>query len=121
MRSTLAAETLSLQDSLETGYYYRGMLEDILGLEQKVKTGAYVDNRSVIETILSTRLVGDKRIRIDIAAIKELVQLQEVNRMKSAPGHLQLANSMTKQGASGFSLLKVLETGQMIQELYEYF
>ena len=36
VRSSLAAETLSLQEGLETGYYYREMLEDVLGLEQKV-------------------------------------------------------------------------------------
>ena len=81
---------------------------------------AYVDNRSVIEAIFSTKLVEDKRLRIDIAAIKESLQLQDVNRIKWVLGHLQLANSMTKQGASGFSLLKVLQSGQMLQELYEY-
>ena len=51
----------------------------------------------VIEAILSTRLVEDKRLRIDIAAIKESVQLQEVNRIDWVPGHLQWKNSMTKQ------------------------
>ena len=94
----MAAETLSLQEGLETGYYYREMLEDILGLEQNVKSEAFVDNRSVIEAILFTRLVENKRLRIDIAAIKESVQLLEVNRIKGVPGHLQLASSMTKQG-----------------------
>ena len=65
--STLAAETLSLQEGLETGYFYREMLEDIFGLEHKViKIEAYADNRSVIEAILSTRLVEDKRLRIEI-------------------------------------------------------
>ena len=43
---------------LETGNYYKEMLEDILGLEHKViKVEAYVDDKSVIEAILSTRLV----------------------------------------------------------------
>ena len=69
VRSTLPAGTLSLQEGLETGYYHREMLKDILGLEQKVKIEAYVDNRSAREAILSTRLVEDKRLRIDIAAI----------------------------------------------------
>ena len=34
VRSTLAAKTLSLQEGLEACYYYREMLEDILGLQQ---------------------------------------------------------------------------------------
>ena len=44
------------------------MLENILGLEPRtIKIEAYVDNKSVIEAILSTRLVDDKRLRVDIA------------------------------------------------------
>ena len=87
VRSTLAAETLSLQEGLETGYYYREMLEDILGQERNFKIEAFVDNRGVIEAILSIRQVEDKRLRIDIAAMKESVQLQEVNRINWVPGH----------------------------------
>lgn len=98
------------------------MLEDILGLEHKaIKIEAYVDNRSVVEAIHSTRPVKNKRLRMDVAAIKESCQLHDVNRIKWVPGHSQLANSMTKQGASGFSSLKVLRSGHMIQDLYEHF
>ena len=120
VRSTLAAETLSLEEGLEAGFYYREMLENIFGLEPRtIKIEAYVDNKSVIEAILSTRLVDDKRLRVDIAAIKELIQLHDVNRIQWVPGHLQLANPMTKQGASGFNLLKVLQSGRMFNELLE--
>ena len=120
VRSTLAAETLSLEEGLEAGFYYREMLENIFGLEPRtIKIEAYVDNKSVIEAIFSTRLVDDKRLRVDIAAIKELIQLHDVNRIQWVPGHLQLANPMTKQGASGFNLLKVLQSGRMLNELFE--
>ena len=119
VRSTLAAETLSLEEGLEAGFYYREMLENIFGLDPRtIKIEAYVDNKSVIEAILSTRLVDDKRLRVDIAAIKELIQLHDVNRIQWVPGHLQLANPMTKQGASGFNLLKVLQSGRMLNELF---
>ena len=118
VRSTLAAETLSLQEGLETAYYYRQMVEEILGLESKtIPIEAYIDNKSVIEAILSTRMVDDKRLRVDVAAIQELLKLHDINRIQWVPGHLQLADPMTKQGASGFSLLKVLQSGQMISEI----
>ena len=118
IRSTLAAETLSLQEGLETAYYYRQMVEEILGLESKtIPIEAYIDNKSVIEAILSTRMVDDKSLRVDVAAIQELLKLHDINRIQWVPGHLQLANPMTKQGASGFSLLKVLQSGQMISEI----
>ena len=73
---------------------------------------AYVDNNSVIEAILSTRMVGDKRLRVDSAAINESIKIQDVNRIQWVPGHLQLANAMTKQGTPGFNLLRVLQSGK---------
>ena len=69
VRSTLAAEMLSLEEGLEASVYYRQMLEDILGIKSKsIQMEAYVDNKSVIEAILSTRMVEDKRLRVDVAA-----------------------------------------------------
>ena len=48
VRSTLAAETFSLQEGLETAFYYRPMVEEILGLESKtIPIEAYIDNKRV--------------------------------------------------------------------------
>ena len=55
-------------------------------------------------------MVDDKRLRDDVAAIQELLIFNDINRIQWVPGHLQLANS-------GFSLLKVLQSGQMISEI----
>ena len=52
----------------------------------------------------STKLVKDKRFRIDIAAMCEMKQNNCVE-VKLCPGKSQLANSMTKRGASGIELL----------------
>ena len=121
VRSTLAAEMLSLGEGLEAGFYYRQMLEEIHGLDFKtINIEAYVDNKSVIEAVSSTRMVEDKSLRVDIATIQELLKFLEVNRIQWVPGHLQLANVMTKQGASGYNLLKVLQSGQMLSEIISY-
>lgn len=118
VRSTLAAEMLSLEEGLEAGIYYRHMLEDVLGLEARtIKIEAFVDNKSVIEALLSTRMVEDKRLRVDVAAIQESLKLHDIYQIQWIPGHLQLANVMTKQGASGFQLLKVLQSGNMLPEI----
>ena len=109
---------LSLGEGLEASFYYRQMLEDILGIESKtLTTEAYVDNKSVIEALLSTRLVDDKRLRVDVASIQELLKHQDINQIHWVPGHLQLANVMTKQGAVRFHLLKVLQSGNMLIEI----
>ena len=78
VRSTIAAEALSLQEGLECGSCYRKFIEDILGISNKtIPIIAYVDNKSVIEAVYSTKLVDDKRLRIDIAAISESLSRDE--------------------------------------------
>ncbi|CAC5381686.1 unnamed protein product [Mytilus coruscus] len=93
---TIAA-VLSLQDGLESSFYHRRIIEDILGLKhQTIPIEAYIDNKSVVEAVYSTKLVDDKRLRIDIAAIAESLASKEVNNIKWCPGDKQLANCMTK-------------------------
>ena len=118
VRSTLAAEMLSLEEGLEASVYYRQMLEEILGIKSKsIQIEAYVGNKSVIEAIISTRMVEDKRLRVDVAAVQEVLKLHDINRIQWILGHLQIANVMTKQGASGFHLLSVLQSGKMLNEI----
>ena len=48
------------------------MLENIIGIPHKtIPIIAYVGNKSVIEAVHSTKLVDDKRLRVDIVAISE--------------------------------------------------
>jgi hypothetical protein len=50
------------------------MLEEIFRTSQY----AFVDNKSEIDSVYSTKLVDDKRLRIDIAALSECVTRCEV-------------------------------------------
>ena len=60
VRSTIAAEALSLQEGLEAGLYYRTIVEEILGIPNKtIPIIAYTDNKSIIEAVFSTKLVDD--------------------------------------------------------------
>jgi hypothetical protein len=117
VRSTIAAEALSLQEGLESAFYYRKLLSNILGLtSNSIPIIAYTDNKSVQDAIYSTKMVDDKRLRVDIASIQELLQKQEIDEVRWCNGSKQLANCMTKQGGSGYELLKVLHTGMMLKD-----
>jgi len=117
VRSTIAAEALSLQEGLECGYYYRQMLEDIMKLQRNIiPMIAYVDNKSVIDALNSTKLVDDKRLRIDIAAINESLSRNEVKDIRWCPEKYHLADCMTKRGASGYNLLEVFHGGRFSEE-----
>lgn len=93
VRSTIAAETLSLQEGLGCGYNNRQMLEDIMKLQRNtIPIIAYVDNKIVIDAVHSTKLVDDKRI----VAINESLSINEIKDILWCPGKYHLADCMTK-------------------------
>ncbi len=113
VRSTIAAETLSLQEGLETAIYLRRLIEEVLSLEEgSIPIAAYIDNKSVVEAVHSTKMVDDKRLRLDIAAVQQSLQRREVTSIQWCPGELQLANCMTKKGASGRQIMTLVQSGK---------
>ena len=116
VRSTIAAEGLALLEGLEAAIYYRELITNLLFLEPtNLPITAFVDNRSIMEAMQSTKLVDDMRLRIDVAALCEMQGNNSVS-VKWCPGKIQLANSLTKRGASGIELLGVLQRGKMPEE-----
>ena len=112
VRSTIAAEALSLQEGIESAFYYRHIIEEVAGIPTKsIPIIAYVDNKSVIEAVYSTRLVDDKRLRVDIAAISESLNRKEIDEIRWCPGKVHLADCLTKRGAQGLDLLNVIQEG----------
>ena len=76
VRSTIAAEALSLQEGLDDAMFQQSTLNEII--RKSIPIDAYIDNKSVVEAIHSTKLVDDRRLRIDLASIKEMLRKQEV-------------------------------------------
>ena len=111
VRSTLAAETLALLEGLEEAMYLKTMIKKI-DTSQVIPIVGYVDNKSLVESIYSTKLASDKRLRIDIGAIKQMLR-SDIEQVKWLPGSSQLANCLTKRGASGEQLLTVFRTGEL--------
>ena len=112
VKSSLAAETLALQEGVEEAIYIQKLLTEMCP-SCSFPIHAFVDNKSLVEALGSTRLVDDRRLRITIGALKETLQ-SEVRSVSLIPGNEQLANVMTKRGASGATLLVVFQTGKMV-------
>jgi len=111
-RSTLAAETLAMANALEEAVYLREILQT--STATNVPITAISDNKSLVQAVASTSLVLEKRLRIEVSAIKELVELSNVT-LKWVPGSHQLADVLTKKGVTADSLLTVITTGNMIE------
>ena len=91
------------------------MIEHMSGITTKT-IPIIADNKSVIKAVYSTKLVYDKRLRVDIVAISESLTGHEIREIKWCPGKDHLADCMTKRGASGFNLLNVFKDGRMPED-----
>ena len=65
------------------------------------------NSKSLVETVKTTRVHNDKRLVVDIGRIKEMIEHKEIS-LKCIPGKEQLADAMTKRGASTDLLISAL-------------
>ena len=65
-----------------------------------LKVKCFVDNKSLVEAIYSCRCVEDKRLRIDIAVLQDMIGHREIDEVVWLESSLQLADCLTKRGAS---------------------
>ena len=67
-----------------------------------------VDNKSLIHAVKSLSPVEDKRLRINIASLQESIEKNEVEDICYVRSAENLANALTKRGASSKTLVEVL-------------
>lgn len=104
VRSTLAAEMLALLDAAEAGVLLGETLKQVLGVTSTIK--CYVDNRSLVDAAYSTTNIEDKMLRISVAALRDMIRQQTVHCVEWIRSTHQIANPLTKKGASNVELLK---------------
>ena len=66
------------------------------------------DNNSLYEATYSTKPLSDKRLKIDICIIREMLSTGDIKEIEWVPKELQLADCLTKSGASSTKLLNAL-------------
>ena len=99
VKSTLVAETLSLVDGASTAVYLSRILREMSGCGN-IPVKCFVDNRSLVEALSSYKLVDDKRLRIDISVLKDMLHNGELQEVTWVDISKQLADCLTKRGAS---------------------
>ena len=71
----------------------------------------YVANKSLVDSIFSTKTATEKRLKIDIFIIHDMLNENEVYSIEWCKRESQLADFLTKRTASNTKLLNVLESG----------
>ncbi|KAG1681692.1 Retrovirus-related Pol polyprotein from transposon RE2 [Nymphon striatum] len=113
VKSTLAAEALSLVEGLDACYFVRSILQEMIQIKkgQSIMIKCFTDNKSLCQNIHSTKLISEKRLCLDLASIKESVSQGDitVTWIKTSS---QISDCLTKAGADFHPLIKVLNTGK---------
>lgn len=108
VRSTLAAESLAFIEGYEAAYYMRSIISPIIASE--INIIAVTDCKSLFDAAQTTNNVDDKRLRVEMGCIRELIEKKQVS-IYWADSKSQLADKLTKSGVSPFPLLKALAEG----------
>ena len=107
-KSTIEAEALSVGEAIEGLIYYKRLWEEVVGgrkLEALVRT----DSKTLMTAIKSSTGVSSKRLKIDIAAIRESIELGEIKEVQWIQGKNQVADVLTKSGVSEEIIRKYVE------------
>ena len=107
VKSTLAAETMALLEGAETSVYISHIISDLLDIPQ-LNVHCFVDNKSLVDSLYSSHQVEEKRLRIDLAVLDNMIENKEITDVQWVETNLQLANCLTKRGASSLHLMEAI-------------
>ena len=116
VRSTLAAETLAMVEAAEAAILMGHLIAEINSGSSDGKHCnqiiCHTDNKSLFDAACSTKVILDKRLRVDLAALREMCDRGEIC-LKWIPKAHQLSDVLTKKGATSNTLLHVLQKGKV--------
>ena len=110
VKSTLAAETLSLVEAADASFWLQSVLNEILGTN-KFNIECRSDSQSLCNAIRSSTALSEKRLTVDIAILREMLSKGEISEVIWVPASAQTAD---KRGASSEKLLAVLMNNELM-------
>ena len=111
VKSTLGAETLALAEGCDTAFMISKMIGEIINDKKSISIKCITDNKSLYLAAHTSNVLTDKRLLFEISSIREMIDKNEI-QLVWAPARQQLSNVLTKTGASGIRLNKVLARGK---------
>ena len=112
LKITLATEVLSLVEAAESCFWLQNLLREITDMK-KLNTECKTDSQSVFNAVHSVTALLDKRLRVDVAILTEMIGKGKIKKGTWVPTKDQLADCLTKRGNSPLKLLQVLTTNTL--------
>ena len=107
VKSTLAAETLALVEGAETASYIASIIKEVARIEQ-IQIHCYVDNKSLVDALHSDKNSLNHGIKKEMAVMEDMLNRKEINSVSWVHTSKQLADCLTKRGASTDKLREAL-------------
>lgn len=111
-RSTLAAETLAFTDGADTACFVNELCEELSLIPRKSIINTYTDNKSLHDSACTTSQISDRRLRVEMSAIREMKEKGEID-LQWINKEGQIADCLTKKGASCVNMMTSLKNGKL--------
>ena len=108
----MASETLALNESADAGFLVAALVQEIFKVSFFPSVECYTDNSSLEETIHTSNIISDRRLRVDMSRVREMLTEKEI-KVLWLDAKDQLAGALTKRGASTARLLEVLQSSEI--------
>jgi hypothetical protein len=112
-RSVMAAELHGLVLGFDNAFSVREMVSEILG--RKIPIDAYVDSKTVFDTVTKLGATLEKRLQIDVAALQESHLKGELRSLHWIPSAENCADALTKEPYQRQSALLLLMSTNTLQ------
>ena len=87
-----------LLESAEAAVYLAAIMFEVTGVKLKVRW--YIDNKGLHLALCLLNAVSDKRLRLDLAVLRDMLDKEEIEKVSWLDGSHQLADCLTRRGAS---------------------
>ncbi|CAL4097671.1 unnamed protein product [Meganyctiphanes norvegica] len=77
-KSPMASETLSLGEGADSGFLVSSLVCEIFNLPVLPPVICYTDNKSLMDTLETTYVITDRRLRVDVARLREMIAEKEI-------------------------------------------
>ena len=114
VKSTLAAETLSFVEGCDMGIFLSKMISEIISGDNSscIPVSCLTDNKSLYDAAHTTKVISDRRLRIEMSSVREMIEREEIALSWINSGE-QVADVLTKEGSSSHNILKILEDAHL--------
>ena len=69
----LASETLALSEAADAGFFISSLVQETFGMAVLPPVRCYTDNVSLTNALGTTNIVSDRRLRVNMARLREMV------------------------------------------------